>query len=347
MVQKRSVLLLLTMIATLARTAEVLMVIGGQSFNSTTRGHDHISQVEVIGSTNSCVLPHPFPTPVYGLTAGRVGDSVVACGGFLHYYRAECYMFSKYSGQWSVAPGLGAPTAFPAAVAVADEYFVGGGRTWVYGVGGGRDAASWRFYDTFRVFRSGSWEALPPLPYPVADACMAVTTNGGRRRLWLMGGSDFPQRYKPEVFTMDLNSPSDGWTPMPPMLEARMWQQCTATVIEGNLGILVVGGYYNGGSSMWLPLADRQGNSLEVFGPRRDLPKWEWLSSLSQERKWLPAMGYVGEHLTLAGGGDYGDETVETLHGRDWRRSRVKMHYKREFAVGVSVPQEWFPECAF
>ena len=73
----------------------------------------------------------------------------------------------------------------------------------------------------------------------------------------------------------------------------------------------------------------RQGNSLEVFGPRRDLPKWEWLSSLSQviilikpnrshrsklfniqERKWLPAMGYVGEHLTLAGGGDYGDETV-------------------------------------
>ena len=24
----------------------------------------------------------------------------------------------------------------------------------------------------------------------------------------------------------------------------------------------------------------------------------------------MPAMGYVGEHLTLAGGGDYGDETV-------------------------------------
>ena len=76
---------------------------------------------------------------------------------------------------------------------------------------------------------------------------------------------------------------------------------------------------------------------MEIFGPRRDLPKWEWLSALSQvsivvliisyqlyfganflikaafnyqERKWLPAMGYVGDHLTLAGGGDYGDETV-------------------------------------
>ena len=57
-----------------------------------------------------------------------------------------------------------------------------------------------------------------------------------------MGGSDFPQRslfslsplplllseivvivgligrYKDEVFTMDLNSLSDGWTPMPSML---------------------------------------------------------------------------------------------------------------------------------
>ena len=69
MVRKRSVLLLLTITATLARTAEVflkaralllslnkslfceasfcevLMVIGGQNFNSTSRGHDHVSQV--------------------------------------------------------------------------------------------------------------------------------------------------------------------------------------------------------------------------------------------------------------------------------------------------------------
>ena len=77
---------------------------------------------------------------------------------------------------------------------------------------------------------------------------------------------------------MDLNSPSDGWTPMPPMLvaffifsilnvfsfnlnnhipyfdyshnpkignvhylqEARMWQQCTTTVIDGNIGWIVI-----------------------------------------------------------------------------------------------------------
>jgi hypothetical protein len=98
------------------------------------------------------------------------------------------------------------------------------------------------------------------------------------------------------------------------------------------LGILVVGGYYNGATSMWLPLADRhphpslpspsQGRTLQRFGPRLDAPQWEWLASLSKERKWAPAVGFVGDRLTLAGGGDYGDETVESLTGRSWRRSR-------------------------
>ena len=56
----------------------------------------------------------PLPSPLYGLTAGRVGDTVYACGGFHHYYRwcgggvsvllqggvlrvlcrAECYQYS-------------------------------------------------------------------------------------------------------------------------------------------------------------------------------------------------------------------------------------------------------------
>ena len=29
----------------------------------------------------------PLPSPLYGLTAGRVGDTVYACGGYHHYYR--------------------------------------------------------------------------------------------------------------------------------------------------------------------------------------------------------------------------------------------------------------------
>jgi hypothetical protein len=78
----------------------------------------------------------------------------------------------------------------------------------VYGAGGGdgSQAASWRFYDSLRVLRGGRWEALPALPAPLADACkvscrpcaplQVVTRIAGRRRLWLLGGSDFPQRWR-------------------------------------------------------------------------------------------------------------------------------------------------------
>ena len=32
-------------------------------------------------------------------------------------------------------------------------------------------------------------------------------------------------------------------------------------------------------------------------------------------------MGWVGAALTVAGGGDYGDETVDTLRGHVWDRN--------------------------
>merc|ERR1712080_12982 len=196
----------------------------------------------------------------------------------------------------------------------------------------------WRFYDTLRVFRGNGWDSLPALPTVLADACMVVTNTDHSRRLWVMGGSEHAERNKADVWTLNLDSPEDGWTPMPPLMDDRRWQSCTTTVLDGNIGILVVGGYYNGKSSMWLPLADRFGNSLEIFGPQRNNPRWEWLSSLSEERKWAPAAGYVGSHYTLAGGAAYGDDGVEMLFGRYWMRSRVKTHYKREFALESQFP---------
>ena len=46
----------------------------------------------------------------------------------------------------------------------------------------------------------------------------------------------------------------------------------------------------------------------------------------------------------MAGGGDYGDETVDLLVGSSLVRSEVVMNYKKEFAVGVTVPSEFFPD---
>ena len=61
---------------------------------------------------------------------------------------------------------------------------------------------------------------------------------------------------------------------------------------------------------MFLPLeqAGPPHTSLETFGPGRDQPRWEWMSSLTKERKWGAAVGMIGSELALAGGGDYGDE---------------------------------------
>ena len=80
----------------------------------------------------------PLPSPVYGLTAGLVGDTVFACGGFHHYYReivtsrqmvsniipqksltfwlrAECYEYSRHSGRWTLSRlRLENSTAYPA-----------------------------------------------------------------------------------------------------------------------------------------------------------------------------------------------------------------------------------------
>ena len=52
--------------------------------------------------------------------------------------------------------------------------------------------------------------------------------------------------------------------------------------IAGQRGILVTGGYYNGVSSMFLPLEDRGGRSLETFGSERNMPRWEYVGGLTK-----------------------------------------------------------------
>ena len=52
-------------------------------------------------------------------------------------------------------------------------------------------------------------------------------------------------------------------------------------------------------------------------------------SLMMQERKWGAAVGWVGTQLTVAGGGDYGDETVDTLLGDYWARNHEVTSYHK------------------
>ena len=63
-----------------------------------------------------------------------------------------------------------------------------------------------------------------------------------------------------------------------------LFQGCVAMEIGNQQGILVTGGYYNGVSSMWLPLEARGGRSLETFGPERNMPRWEYVGGLTKVR---------------------------------------------------------------
>ena len=81
------------------------MVLGGQFFNTSSRLHDMVPQVEVLGPEKACQVDllsmhnaqnrlkcNPqqigsLPSPLYGLTAAKIGDSVIACGGYHYYYR--------------------------------------------------------------------------------------------------------------------------------------------------------------------------------------------------------------------------------------------------------------------
>ena len=78
------------------------MVLGGQYFNASSRLHDMVHQVEVLGARGSCQVA-PLPSPLYGLTAARVGETVVACGGFHQYYRSRAVYSNKSArghGRW-------------------------------------------------------------------------------------------------------------------------------------------------------------------------------------------------------------------------------------------------------
>jgi len=317
------------------------MVLGGQFFNTSSRLHDMVPQVEVLGPEKACQIGS-LPSPLYGLTAAKIGDSVIACGGYHYYYRWQCYEYSPAQRAWRESSiRLQNDTGFPAGTAYGEKLYVAGGRRWVEE----GESKPWEFFSALSVLENRRWSRLRDLPEKLADSCILVTEMGRKRRLWAIGGSNVPQRYKTEVFALDLDNPGAEWQKMPELSDARMWHGCVATDVDGVRGIVVAGGYYNGVTSMFLPLESRRGESLETFGPNRNMPRWEWLSGLTKERKWGPAVGFIGQNFAVAGGGDYGDETVDLLQGSTWIRSKVVMNHKREFSVGVTVPSSWFPEC--
>ena len=63
---------------------------------------------------------------------------------------------------------------------------------------------------------------------PMVMVRVMLVVRRQRRRLWVLGGSTSPQRYRVEVLARDLDSPTAAWVRMPDLLDARMWQAGTS-----------------------------------------------------------------------------------------------------------------------
>ena len=101
----------------------------------------------------------------------------------------------------------------------------------------------------------------------------------------------------------------------------------------------MVGGFsgFNGTGrqSFWLP-TNRPGRY-----------EWEQLGDMKEARRRGPALGSVMGKVVVAGGGDWGTDTVEVLEGSKWKKMNFRMKERREHAAYVTVDSQWFPKCHF
>ncbi len=318
---------------------DALLVAGGYFHQN---GQDRMwSSVELLtgsGNGSSCEVAS-LPEPRIGLTVSRLRNVIVACGGFYRYISRECFTYRPGAGRWTRGPNLPSQELMYASSAGdGDSLFIAGGRNWNY------DLNLWRYSnETWRYdLDGGRWTRLPDLNEPTADGCL-VSIAG---HLIYIGGSDARYRYA--------DDPSKAWVLLrgsnrwrddifAPLLAPRMWHACHVTRVGREVGVLLIGGYYNGKAGMFLPL----NSDFDRRRHRRPI-RWRWFAQLPAERKWGAALGTINGQLAIAGGRNYGDNTVDVFdenYGRWIRSSKMFLRGKREFASHATVPTQWFPHC--
>ena len=114
----------------------------------------------------------------------------------------------------------------------------------------------------------------------------------------MIGGSNLTETHSKEVYSKNVDDPHGSWTKMPDLLDARRYHGCVATRMDGKNGILVIGGHgptrtNDNGVMIWgwtmqsifLALEDSSGQSLEIYGENRNMPRWEYVADLTKVRK--------------------------------------------------------------
>ena len=94
------------------------------------------------------------------------------------------------------------------------------------------------------------------VPFIPADSCLVAFAGD----LLLVAGATagrYRYAHDPSVVQVLLRG-ARAWRTdvLPPLPAQRMWQACVVTEMDGEVGLYVAGGYYNGRSTMFLPLTN-------------------------------------------------------------------------------------------
>ncbi|XP_023328615.1 uncharacterized protein LOC111701534 [Eurytemora carolleeae] len=119
--------------------------------------------------------------------------------------------------------------------------------------------------------------------------------------------------------------------------EKMVGQGCAVSEINGEEGLLLAGGVWEGGRKLsWVPLQ------------RPGAPFLEVIANLEEPRRWRPGVGRIAGRVAVIGGGDWGTDTIEVLDNSNRFKLLVhKLEKRRENTAAVTVDSSYFKKCKF
>lgn len=316
--------------------SSLVMVIGGETIAS--RENEHSTSVEIVTAAGLCRFPG-----VPDLPEGRgklcaaydPAGAVIVCGGGERFWRpnANCWqLLAGATATWEEIPQM-----YPVHGAAVAFYK---GKFWVLGGSTGDDGYDHTITDKVQAYNpvEREWSVETSLTSPRHKACAVAIDND----IVVTGGTSLGLGKVKPAWLAEIGTRTsekyDGktWSSLPSLSRAKVEHGCAVVSINGDRGILVVGG--------------ATGADKVEFLNWQTQDQWRTLGRLNRGRGMMPGVGFIGGKLSVIGGYSWphGVELVEQWDDDNevWvKKEELKLNYPRFNHATVTVPGEMFPNC--
>jgi len=214
-----------------------------------------------------------------------------------------------------------------------------------------RDAAAWALEGNFLIVLGGSlgklngytdsvemhnvktqeWIEGPPMSSSRYSHCAVGLGNGSIIVTGGYGGLGATER-------LDLDTGK--WWPLPELNPVRAQHGCAMVDLNGEQGVLVVGGD-SGGTRL------KDVRFLPLDRPEKG---WQKVADLNTARWGRPGVAMVGGRITVAAGWD-GVRDLDTVEYYDeklqrWRLTASRLQFERRWPASTPISLSLFPKCA-